>query len=61
MRKAIGFQKVVGEDAARERASAVPDFVNKYFMLNDIDRAKAKAYLDGLLSADKYYTQTKNA
>lgn len=30
--------------------------VSKYRMLDDVDRAKADAYLDGLLSADKYQT-----
>lgn len=63
VRKAVEFQKAVAEDVARQKAGIVPDFVSKYRMLDDVDRAKADAYLDGLLSADKYHTelQAKNA
>lgn len=63
VKKAVEFQKAVAEDVAREKAGIVPDFVSKYRMLDDVDRAKADAYLDGLLSADKYHTelQAKNA
>lgn len=53
----------VVEDAPRDYIGAVPDFVTKFRMLDDVDKAKAEAYLDGLLSADKYRTeiQAKNA
>ena len=53
----------VVEDAPRDYMGAIPDFVSKFRMLDDVDKAKAEAYLDGLLSADKYRTeiQTKNA
>lgn len=53
----------VAENVSRDYIGAVPDFVSKFRMLDDVDKAKAKAYLDGLLSADKYRTeiQAKNA
>lgn len=53
----------VVEDASRDYMGAIPDFVSKFRMLDDVDKAKAEAYLDGLLSADKYRTeiQAKNA
>ncbi len=53
----------VVEDVSRDYMGAIPDFVSKFRMLDDVDKAKAEAYLDGLLSADKYRTETqaKNA
>lgn len=39
----------VVEDAPRDYIGAVPDFVTKFRMLDDVDKAKAEAYLDGLL------------
>lgn len=53
----------VVEDVSRDYMGAIPDFVSKFRMLDDVDKAKAEAYLDGLLSADKYRTeiQAKNA
>lgn len=53
----------VVEDVSRDYIGAIPDFVSKFRMLDDVDKAKAEAYLDGLLSADKYRTeiQAKNA
>ena len=53
----------VVEDVSRDYMGAIPDFVSKLRMLDDVDKAKAEAYLDGLLSADKYRTeiQAKNA
>ena len=51
------------DDVSHDYVGAVPDFVSKFRMLDDVDKAKAEAYLDGLLSADKYRTeiQAKNA
>lgn len=49
-------RKTAAKDCAGERSGMVPDFTSKYRMLDDVDRAKADAYLDGLLSADKYHT-----
>ena len=53
----------VVEDVSRDYMGAIPDFVSKFRMLDDVDKAKAEAYLDWLLSADKYRTeiQAKNA
>lgn len=53
----------VVEDVSRDYMGTIPDFVSKFRMLDDVDKAKAEAYLDGLLSADKYRTeiQAKNA
>ncbi len=53
----------VAENVPRGYVEAVPDFVSKFKMLDCVDKAKAEAYLDGLLSADKYRTeiQVKNA
>jgi len=63
VRRAAAFQKAVDEDVARERRSTIPDYVSKYRMLDEVDQAKAEAYIDGLLSADKYRAelQEKNA
>ena len=55
------FQRAVAEDAARERRelSAYPP---KYFLLDEVDRAKADAYIEGLFAADKYHAaREKNA
>lgn len=44
----------VAENLSRDYIGAVHDFASKFRMLDDVDKAKAEAYLDGLLSADKY-------
>lgn len=49
----------VVEDAPRDCIGAVPDFATKFGMLDDVDKAKTEAYLDGLLSADKYRREIK--
>ena len=56
VKKAVAFQKAVADDVAREKTGIVPDLVSKYRMLDVVDQAKAEAYIDGLLSADKYHT-----
>ena len=42
------------EDAPNDHPATVPNFASKFAMLDDIDKVKAEAYLDGLLSSDKY-------
>ena len=63
VKKAVAFQNAVDADVAAERKGRVPEVFTKYDMLDSIDRAKVEAYIDGLLSADKYRTelQAKNA
>lgn len=53
VKKAVAFTRAVDEDAARERA-VTPKIVQLYQQLDEIDRAKAEAYITGLLAADKY-------
>lgn len=55
--KAVNFQRAVAEDAAREYASrgrTSPAIVRLYEQLDEIDRGKAEAFIQGLLAADKY-------
>ena len=60
VKKAVAFTRAVDEDAARERA-ATPKILQLYRQLDEIDRAKAEAYITGLLAADKYSrAQTAN-
>lgn len=62
VKKAVAFQRAVAEDAARERKQ--PEFIKLYSRLDDVDKAKAEAFMNGLLAADKYQSQTagkKNA
>lgn len=57
VRKAIEFQKAVAEDAAREyadRRNTTPSIIKLYEKLDEIDKAKAEAYITGLLAAEKY-------
>lgn len=63
VKKAVAFQDAVDADVAAERRGNIPEAFAKYNMLDSFDRAKVEAYIDGLLSADKYHTapQTKNA
>lgn len=59
VKKAVAFQSAVDADVAAERKDRVPEVFTKYDMLDSIDRAKVEAYIDGLLSADKYRTELK--
>ena len=55
--KAVNFQRAVAEDAAREYASrgrTSPAIVRLYEQLDEIDRGKAEAFIQGLLAADKH-------
>lgn len=63
VKRAVAFQEAVDADVAAERRGNIPEVFAKYNMLDGIDRAKVEAYIDGLLSADKYRTelQAKNA
>ena len=60
--KAVNFQRAVAEDAAREyanRGRTSPTIIRLYEQLDEIDRGKAEAFVQGLLAADKY-TATAN-
>lgn len=59
VKKAVAFQNAVDADVANERKG----LAQKYNKLDSVDRAKVEAYIDGLLSADKYHNelQAKNA
>lgn len=64
--KAVKFQRAVAEDAAREyanRGRTSPTIIRLYEQLDEIDRSKAEAFVQGLLAADKYTTAAnkKNA
>lgn len=62
-KKTTAFQKAIAHDAAYQKTGIVPDFLSKYHMLDDVDRIKVEAYLDGVLAADKYHValQSENA
>lgn len=60
VKKAAAAQRAIAEDAMRERQS-MPDFYKQYLLLDEIDRAKAEAFVSGLLAADKYQVRQKNA
>lgn len=47
------------KDASCSHAEAVRSFTGKFKMLDSVDKAKAEAYLDGLLSADKYHDEAQ--
>ena len=61
--KAVNFHRAVAEDAAREyaanRGRTTPAIIRLYEQLDEIDRGKAEAFIQGLLAADKY-TATAN-
>ena len=63
VKKAVTFQNAVDADVENERRAGIQELLAKYNALDGIDRAKVEAYIDGLLSADKYHTepQAKNA
>ena len=65
-RRALAMQKARDEDGLRENAKrlkAEQDLLRKIRRFDTIDREKLDAYLEGLLSADKYdrTLQAKNA
>ena len=60
-KKAAAAQRAIAEDAMRERQS-MPEFYKQYLLLDEIDKAKADAFVSGLLAADKYQVaKQKNA
>lgn len=66
MKKARAIMLAAENDAQMDnanKANAVSEYIRKYNQLDDADQAKALAYIDGLLSADKYLTglKAKNA
>lgn len=61
VKSAVEFQHAVAEDVAKERR-AMPEIYRLYLLLDEIDQAKAEAYVSGLLAADKYQSaREKNA
>lgn len=62
MKKARQMMLTVDADALRER-DAMPEVYQQYLRLDKIDRAKAEAYITGLLASDKYKraVRAKNA
>lgn len=57
VKKAVNFQRAVAEDVAREyaeRGRNSHSFINLYERLDEVDRGKAEAFIQGLLAADKY-------
>lgn len=51
VKKAVAFHKAVDDDAMNERR---PFILIQYEKLDEIDKVKASAYIEGLLAADKY-------
>lgn len=51
VKKAIALQKAIAQDRERE---ATPMGVALYNQLDEIDKGKAEAFMQGLLSQDKY-------
>ena len=57
---AVAFQNAVDNDALQERAKFSP-FIEAYNRLDPIDQGKVEAYMQGLLSNDKYAAKKKHA
>ena len=53
VKKALDFQRAVEADAKRERESQ-PKILDAWNRLDDVDRARVEAYIDGILTAPKY-------
>lgn len=52
VKRAVAFQDAVAKDVANEQAQKGISFL--FARLDEVDKAKAEAYIQGLLSADKY-------
>ena len=52
VKRAVAFQDSVAKDVANEQAQKGISFL--FARLDEIDKAKAEAYIQGLLAADKY-------
>lgn len=53
VKKALDFQKAVEADVKKERINR-PKILDLYDRLDDIDRARVEAYIDGMLTGPKY-------
>lgn len=51
VKKAVAFHKSVDQDVAEE---SKPHILIQYEKLDEIDKVKASAYIEGLLAGDKY-------
>lgn len=60
VRRALLAKQAIDEDAARDKQST-PAFLTKYYRLDPMDRAKAEAYIDGMLATEKYIQLKKQA
>lgn len=58
--KAVAFQNAVDNDALTEHAKYLP-YIEAYNRLDPIDQGKVEAYMQGLLSNDKYAAKKKHA
>lgn len=58
VQKAVAFQQAVAEDAKRERQGSAtqPRILALYNQLDAIDQVRVEAYVEGMLSTDKYRT-----
>lgn len=54
--KAVAFQKAVAEDAKKEREQQ-PRIVSLYNKLDTADRIRVEAYIEGMLTGDKYSSE----
>lgn len=55
--KAVAFQKAVAADAKAEREKR-PQILDLYERLDTTDRIRVKAYMEGMLTGDKYASDT---
>lgn len=58
VKRAVQFQKAVAQDVARESrtrpGTSTPRIVALYNQLDPIDQVRVEAYVEGILSTDKY-------
>ena len=60
MKRARAIMLAAEKDAQAENSNitkAAPEYISKYNELDDVDQSKVIAYIDGLLSSDKYHTE----
>lgn len=57
VKKAAAFQRAVAQDVSQEGGQATqPRILALYYQLDAIDQVRVEAYIEGVLSTDKYRT-----
>lgn len=59
VRSSVEFQRAVASDVDREKERLFTDLTSRFWHLDPLDQGKVLAYMDGLLSADKYSAASK--